>query len=392
MASPLNTDLKSVTPLQTYLNIALKKFLETDKYQILKVTNQESSRIDLTTEEYDRFTIVYNILDTTIKLMFLFDNNNPLAPPDIILEDNIGFDKQCEKLNVIDINQYLSQWNVKDEYCIQNLVNNLINAFKEYNFNRTIQFDVPKLNFEINTLMNVCENYKIMILPHTITLYEKIRIIIPVEKKAKSSTISVDDVNDYIYGVLLVCDYVIDISKKEVVSTSMDYVFSKKTKNVKRINKKLPKWDSNSHLFEYIEDVETSLDNTIVLKKSDNSRKEFLSAIISAFNEYLLEYDSFDYSYAAFYIKHPLDASDLQANSVVLYFYLTDDFPHHEPVVTIIIPYHQRNPEYNIRHDIKYHFSKKFFVDPPARYQEAAALFKNYVITNIPQFIREYKN
>jgi len=47
MASPLVTDLKSVTPLQTYLNVAIRNLLETDKYQILKVTNQESSRIDL---------------------------------------------------------------------------------------------------------------------------------------------------------------------------------------------------------------------------------------------------------------------------------------------------------------------------------------------------------
>ncbi|OUM57416.1 hypothetical protein PIROE2DRAFT_17610, partial [Piromyces sp. E2] len=91
---------------------------------------------------------------------------------------------------------------------------------------------------------------------------------------------------------------------------------------------------------------------------------------------YLLEYDSLDFSYASFYIKHPKDASDLQANSIVLFFYVSDDFPHREPIVTIIVPYHQINPDRNTRHDIKYHFNKKLFTDNPKRYQEAAALFK----------------
>jgi len=67
MASPLVTDLKSVTSLQTYLNVAIQKLLETDKYQILKITDQESSRIDLDSENFDRFTLVYTISDTTFK-------------------------------------------------------------------------------------------------------------------------------------------------------------------------------------------------------------------------------------------------------------------------------------------------------------------------------------
>ncbi len=68
MATPLVTELKSITPLQTYLNVAIRKLLESDKYQILKVTNQESSRIDCEDDEnFDRFTLVYTILDTTLK-------------------------------------------------------------------------------------------------------------------------------------------------------------------------------------------------------------------------------------------------------------------------------------------------------------------------------------
>jgi len=55
---------------------------------------------------------------------------------------------------------------------------------------------------------------------------------------------------------------------------------------------------------------------------------------------------------------------------------MNEDFPHHEPNVSIIIPYHERNQDYSIRHNIKYHFNKKFFTETPKRYQEAAALFK----------------
>jgi len=67
MASPLVTELKSVISLQTYLNVAVKKLLETDKYQILKITDQHSSRIDQGEEDFDRFTLEYTILDTTFK-------------------------------------------------------------------------------------------------------------------------------------------------------------------------------------------------------------------------------------------------------------------------------------------------------------------------------------
>lgn len=69
MASPLK-DLKSESSLQTYLNVALKKLIESDKYQILKVTNQESSRIDYENDLYDRFTLVYTIFDTSFKCNF----------------------------------------------------------------------------------------------------------------------------------------------------------------------------------------------------------------------------------------------------------------------------------------------------------------------------------
>jgi len=383
MASPF-TELKSTVSLQTYLNVALKKLIETDKYQILKVENQESSRIDLEADNYDRFTLTYNILDTTISLTFLFDNNNPYDPPDIILEDNIGFDKECEKHNILDINSLISQWNIKDENCLLNLFNNLKNTFKEYNLNKALQLEIDRINFEINTLVSVCENYALMILPHEVPVYDKIRFIIPLEKKSTS------DPNDYIYGVLLVSDFIVDKTTKEVVNISMDYIFSKKTKNVKRINKKLPKWEMNIMLHEYIRDTENVLDNVILLKNNDSSRKELLTAVINELNEYILEYDSLDYTYAAFFIKHPKDAPDLQYNSVIIYFFISEDFPHHEPTVTLILPYNQRNPDHSIRHDLKYHFNKKFFSEK--RYQEAASLFKNYVITNIPQFIHVYKH
>jgi len=69
MASPLVADLKSAS-LQTHLNIALKKLVESDKYQILKVSDQESSRIDHESEEFDRFTLTYTILDSTFKCNF----------------------------------------------------------------------------------------------------------------------------------------------------------------------------------------------------------------------------------------------------------------------------------------------------------------------------------
>jgi len=392
MASPLVTDLKSVTSLQTYLNVAIQKLLETDKYQILKITDQESSRIDLDSENFDRFTLVYTISDTTFKLSFLFDNNNLNAPPDIILDDNIGFDKECEKSNIINYSSIISQWNVKDENCLINIVNNIKNSFKDYELNKAIMLDIQRINFELNTLMSVCENYMIMIVPHDVAVYEKIRIIIPLEKKSNNgSIISFDDASDYIYGVLLVSEFVVDKTSSEVVSSSIDYIFSNKTKTVKRINKKMPKWDGNTLLHEYLKDTETALDNLILLKTNDNSRKEFMTALISEFNEYLLEYDSLDYSYASFYIKYPKDAPELQANSVVLFIYLTDDFPHHEPIITVIIPYHPMNPERGIRRDIKYHFNKKLFTETPKRYQEAASLFKNYIINNITQLIREYK-
>jgi len=63
-------------------------------------------------------------------VIFLFDNNNPYTPPDIILDDNIGFDKECEKANVLNINSLVSQWNIKDENCLINFMNNFKNAFK----------------------------------------------------------------------------------------------------------------------------------------------------------------------------------------------------------------------------------------------------------------------
>jgi len=390
MASPLK-DSKSNTSLQNYLNIALKKLVESDKYQILKITNQQSSRIDFENDLFDRFTLVYTILDTTIELIFLFDINNPMEPPDIIFEDNIGFGKECEKSNILNINTIISKWNIKDEYCIINIVNNIKNAFKEYYLNKALQLNTNRIDFEINTLLNVCENYDILMLPHNNLIYDKIRFIIPLEKKKNSGNmITFDDENDYAYGVLLVSDFIVDRSSKEVVSNSMNYIFSKKTKTVKRINKKMPKWEMNCHLHEYMKETETTLDNVILLKIDDNSRKEFLTALLGEFNEYILEYDSLDYSYASFYIKNPKDASDLQYNSIILYFYINDEFPHHDPNVTIIVPYHERNPEYSIRHDIKYHFNKKLFTEK--RYQEAAALFKNYILSNITQFIREYKH
>jgi len=346
----------------------------------------------LDNEQFDRFTLVYSISDTTFKVTFLFDNNNINAPPDIILDDNIGFDKECEKSNIINYNSIVSQWNVKDENCLINIMNNIKNLFKDYELNKAILLDVPRINFELNSLMSVCENYMIMMVPHDVAVYEKIRIVIPLEKKSNNGgAISFDNANDYIYGVLLMFEFVVDKTSSEVVSSSLDYIFSNKTKTVKRINKKMPKWDVNTCLHEYLQDTETTLDNLILLKINDNSRKEFMTAIISEFNEYLLEYDSLDYSYASFFIKYPKDGPELQANSVVLFMYLTDDFPHHEPIITVIIPYHQMNPERSIRHDIKYHFNKKLFTETPKRYQEAASLFKNYIIDNITQLIREYK-
>lgn len=63
-------------------------------------------------------------------MSFLFDNNNLNAPPDIILDDNIGFDKECEKSNIINYSSIISQWNVKDENCLINIVNNIKNSFK----------------------------------------------------------------------------------------------------------------------------------------------------------------------------------------------------------------------------------------------------------------------
>jgi len=38
---------------------------------------------------------------------------------------------------------------------------------------------------------------------------------------------------------MLVSDFIVDKTTNEVVSTSMDYIFSKKTKSIKRINKKV---------------------------------------------------------------------------------------------------------------------------------------------------------
>jgi len=70
MASPLDKDSKSVT-LQSYLTLALKKLIENDKYQILKITNQTSSRIDLENDDYDRFTLVYTILDTKFECIII---------------------------------------------------------------------------------------------------------------------------------------------------------------------------------------------------------------------------------------------------------------------------------------------------------------------------------
>ncbi|KAG4083572.1 hypothetical protein H8356DRAFT_1748855 [Neocallimastix lanati (nom. inval.)] len=391
MASPLVADLKSAS-LQTHLNIALKKLVESDKYQILKVSDQESSRIDHESEEFDRFTLTYTILDSTFKLSFLFDNTNPNAPPDIIFEDNTGFDKECEKSNILNINTIVSQWNINDEYCLMNLIQNIKNIFKEYHLNKALQLSIDRIDLEINTLLSVCENFNVMILPQEVPVYEKVRFIIPVEKKTPNGNmISINDTNDYVYGVMLVSDFIVDKTTNEVVSTSMDYIFSKKTKSIKRINKKLPKWETNKYLHEYMKETEYALNDVILFKTSDGSRKEFLTAILNEFNEYILEYDSLDYSYAAFYIKNPQDATDLQYNSIILYFSMNEDFPHHEPNVSIIIPYHERNQDYSIRHNIKYHFNKKFFTETPKRYQEAAALFKNYIISNIPQFIREYK-
>ncbi|ORX57219.1 hypothetical protein BCR36DRAFT_319420 [Piromyces finnis] len=393
MASPLVTDLKSVISLQTYLNIALKKLLESDKYQILKVTDQRSSRIDLEDEQYDIFTLVYTILDITFKITLLFDNKHPLLPPDIILEDTIGFDKECEKENILSLNSIIFQWNIKDENCLIILMNNLKKLFKEYQLNKAIKLNIPRINFELSTLMSVCNNFNIMMIPHEVSVYEKIKVIIPLEKKSNNNNlISFDDTNDYIYGVLLISEFLVDKSSNEVVSNSIDYIFSRKTKLIKRINKKMPKWEINISLHDYMKETEMKLDDIILLKTNDNIRREFVTAIISEFNEYLLEYDPLDFSYASFYIKHPKDGADLQANSIVLFFYVGDEFPQRDPVVTIIVPYHQVNPDRSTRHDIKYHFNKKYFTENPKRYQEAASLFKKYIINNITQFIREYKN
>ncbi|KAL6621730.1 hypothetical protein U3516DRAFT_795861 [Neocallimastix sp. 'constans'] len=391
MASPLDKDSKSVT-LQSYLTLALKKLIENDKYQILKITNQTSSRIDLENDDYDRFTLVYTILDTKFELTFLFDTNDLTTPPDLILEDNIGFSKECEKSDILNINTIISNWNIKDDNCIINLIQKLKDSFKEYNLNKALQLNTTRIDYEINSLLNVCENYDIMVIPQDAPVYEKVRFIVPVEKKPRDGVLNSDDPNNYIYGVLLVSDFIIDKPSREVASNSMEYIFSKKTKGVKRINKRLPKWELNKFLNEYMKETETNLDDAIVLKTSDNIRKEFLNALLNEFNDYILEYDALDYLYAAFYIKNPKDAPDLQYNSVVLFFYFNDDFPHHDPTITIIIPYHQRSPERSIRHDIKYHFNKKYFTETPKRYEEAAALFKNYILSNIPQFIREYKH
>jgi len=34
--------------------------------------------------------------------------------------------------------------------------------------------DIQRINFELNTLMSVCENYMIMIVPHDVAVYEKV--------------------------------------------------------------------------------------------------------------------------------------------------------------------------------------------------------------------------
>ncbi|OUM57417.1 hypothetical protein PIROE2DRAFT_17611, partial [Piromyces sp. E2] len=133
---------------------------------------------------------------------FLFDNNNPYAPPDVILDDTIGFDKECEKSNILNINTLVAQWNIKDENCLIIFMNNLKKAFKEYNLNKALQLNVSRIDFELNTLMSVCDNYTIMMIPHDVAVYEKIRVIIPVEKKPSSGNMIAFDDDDYIYGVL----------------------------------------------------------------------------------------------------------------------------------------------------------------------------------------------
>jgi len=78
--------------------------------------------------------------------------------------------------------------------------------------------------------------------------------------------------------VLLVSEFVVDKTSSEVVSSSIDYIFSNKTKTVKRINKKveyyyiiihlnviiliiyfhykkMPKWDGNTLLHEYLKGI-----------------------------------------------------------------------------------------------------------------------------------------
>lgn len=65
-----------------------------------------------------------------ILVTLLFDNCNPMDSPDIIIEDNIGFYKECEKSNILNINTIVSKWNIKDEFCIMNLIKNIKNVFK----------------------------------------------------------------------------------------------------------------------------------------------------------------------------------------------------------------------------------------------------------------------
>jgi len=66
----------------------------------------------------------------TISVTFLFDTNDLTTPPDLILEDNIGFSKECEKSDILNINTIISNWNIKDDNCIINLIQKLKDSFK----------------------------------------------------------------------------------------------------------------------------------------------------------------------------------------------------------------------------------------------------------------------
>lgn len=42
--------------------------------------------------------------------------------------------------------------------------------------NKALQLNINRIDFEINTLLNVCENYDIFMLPHEVPVYEKVNL------------------------------------------------------------------------------------------------------------------------------------------------------------------------------------------------------------------------